>query len=351
MKVFEMTVGRIMDILIGSPLDTLYIFICTSILCVMFQVFILKKELNAHEYTLSRRHFICVYIFLLYLSFVFRVTGIGTVWMMGRYDTLIHINQISLMPFSALGTASIFSNLGTDVMNIIMTIPLGFLLPFIWKEFRSIKKIALVGFCFSFAIELTQLFNRRLTATDDLIMNTLGAVLGYIIFKAIYKIISKKRKVESKKILASPIIRNEAIIYMVCAFMGVFLFYNSFFTVHLDPSAEDGTPVNIEETDIEYIPTGTIAEISDDFIVVDRMELIDYKGKIVVSNTGEQEMLFMTENTVIEIWRTNTLSTLEPIVTVSSKDALNVHDTIDIQGMRKEGNLIAEKIIIWKFDR
>ena len=55
-----------------------------------------------------------------------------------------------------------------------MFIPLGFLLPMIWSEFRAVKKVALAGFLLSLTIELNQLFSLRGIATDDLIANTLG---------------------------------------------------------------------------------------------------------------------------------------------------------------------------------
>jgi len=104
-----------------------------------------------------------------------------------------------------------------------MTIPLGFLLPLIWSDFRSIKKVALVGFCLSLTIEVTQLFTYwRLSCTDDLIANTLGAVLGCLIFKVFVKIF---RKIEAKPF--SVIIKHEAVYYLVLSFVGVFVLYHN----------------------------------------------------------------------------------------------------------------------------
>ena len=260
-------------------------------------------------------------------------------------------SQISLIPFSALGTTMIFRNIRTDMMNIIMTIPFGFLLPLIWKEFRQIKKMALAGFLFSLTIELSQLLNRRLSAIDDLIMNTVGTIIGYMIFKVIYKIITKRSEAIPVAKVSSPIIRNEAVIYLVCAFLGVFLFYNSFYILKHDVYAVEGKPVNIEDTDIEHIPTGIIEEIYNDSIAVRRIELLDYNGNLQESNTGEIEPVILNNDTVVEIWRTDTTRSLEQIVTVGSRDALAVHDIIDVQGKQEQGNVVAEKIIIWKFDQ
>lgn len=73
--------------------------------------------------------------------------------------------------------------------------PLGFLLPLIWKNFRNIINVSLTGLGFSLAIELCQLFNLRATDIDDLMMNTLGAVLGYFIWVGVnnlFNLIKKK---------------------------------------------------------------------------------------------------------------------------------------------------------------
>ena len=65
----------------------------------------------------------------------------------------------------------------TYVLNIIM---LWALIPF---NLETIQKSSenFRYFGFSLSIELCQLFNRRNTDIDDLMMNTLGAVIGYFI--------------------------------------------------------------------------------------------------------------------------------------------------------------------------
>ena len=81
---------------------------------------------------------------MIYVYLVFSVTGIGSIWEMiskgGLIATLQQAN-ISLIPFQSDG---IF----TYVMNIIMLMPLGFLLPYIWKNFRNPIKVALTGSSF-----------------------------------------------------------------------------------------------------------------------------------------------------------------------------------------------------------
>ena len=46
---------------------------------------------------------------------------------------------MNLIPFSSEGAM-------TYILNIIMFMPLGFLLPLIWENFRNAKKVVLMGF-------------------------------------------------------------------------------------------------------------------------------------------------------------------------------------------------------------
>lgn len=76
--------------------------------------------------------------------------------------------------------------------NFILFTPLGILLPCIFKSFRSFKSV--LAFCIvcSVSIELTQFFLRqigtfRTVDIDDLIMNTIGGILGWLIYAKIIR--------------------------------------------------------------------------------------------------------------------------------------------------------------------
>ena len=47
------------------------------------------------------------------------------------------------------------------------------------------KNVIFIGFLISLSIELTQLFLKRTTDIDDLILNTLGVIIGLLISKRI----------------------------------------------------------------------------------------------------------------------------------------------------------------------
>lgn len=88
----------------------------------------------------------------------------------------------------------------STILNIIFFMPFGFLLPTLWNKFRKFIPTVFAGFIFSLIIEVGQLFTIRATDVDDLIMNTLGTILGFILFKIlsiIFKKLSSKTIIES----------------------------------------------------------------------------------------------------------------------------------------------------------
>ena len=79
--------------------------------------------------------------------------------------------------------------------NILAFTPFGFLLPRISPDNKKLIKITLRTLQFSLTIELLQLvFKVGIFDVDDLLMNTLGGIIGYLI----YKILNSFRKIFTK---------------------------------------------------------------------------------------------------------------------------------------------------------
>ena len=69
--------------------------------------------------------------------------------------------------------------------NIGWFVPFGLLLPALLKN-NKFGRVAAFGFMFSFVIESIQFFSRKgMAELDDLILNTLGVVIGYFLYKLI----------------------------------------------------------------------------------------------------------------------------------------------------------------------
>ncbi|MED4802661.1 VanZ family protein [Bacillus atrophaeus] len=76
--------------------------------------------------------------------------------------------------------------------NILLLLPLGFYAPILWKRFNKVKSVLALGFLVSSGIELTQLITStilgvtyRSFVVDDIILNTIGVLTGYCLFKII----------------------------------------------------------------------------------------------------------------------------------------------------------------------
>ena len=159
------------------------------------------------------RHIIWIYIYLFYgYLAVQEAAGIGTIWDLIAYGKLD--NSINLIPFSSEGAM-------TYILNIIMFMPLGFLLPLLWKEYQSLVRTAIIGFCFSCGIEFCQLFNRRVSDVDDLLMNTLGAILGWLIWIVFSRITHLKYGRRNQGFGG-----KEGAVYLALSLVGQFFLYN-----------------------------------------------------------------------------------------------------------------------------
>lgn len=77
----------------------------------------------------------------------------------------------------------------TSIKNIITFIPLGFLVPIAFNKCEKISEAIKVGFIVSGIIEITQVFFRLgIFDIDDVILNTLGTIVGLLCFKLFLQI-------------------------------------------------------------------------------------------------------------------------------------------------------------------
>ena len=92
--------------------------------------------------------------------------------------------RINLIPFVNLLDYDNRRDLLLNVVgNVSMFIPSGIVLPIIYRNLNSFRKVVSTGILISLFIELIQLpFSVRASDVDDLILNTLGVIIGYGIY-------------------------------------------------------------------------------------------------------------------------------------------------------------------------
>ena len=100
--------------------------------------------------------------------------------------------RINLIPFvNLLDYPEKRSVLINVIGNTAMFLPLGIVWPSVYRELNTHKKVLAAGIGFSLCIELLQLpFYDRVTDIDDLILNSLGFLLGY----GVYLMVKRCRK-------------------------------------------------------------------------------------------------------------------------------------------------------------
>ena len=77
------------------------------------------------------------------------------------------------------------------VLNVFLLLPVGFLLPVVWKK-AGLRHAVAAGTVFSAAIEGAQLLAKRgWFEFDDIFHNTLGAALGYGLYRALETILAR----------------------------------------------------------------------------------------------------------------------------------------------------------------
>lgn len=218
---------KLMDDLIRNTL-----FIMLIIL--IFETIWLIKDKKRYTTLL---HEMGIFTFMIIMVMVFTITGISP---MSGFHMDIRIDEINLVPIvgiinmiqSAIEQGQYMYAVRNVAGNIILFIPVGFLLPLLWKQYRKSSKTITLSILLSLAIECSQLFLSRGTDIDDLILNTIGAVLGYILY-TLYKKLGIKS--DENHLVHHPkdknyIIKYGPLIYIVIVYIGIVLlgFYDRY---------------------------------------------------------------------------------------------------------------------------
>lgn len=204
--------------LLGLLKDAALGFVAMLPVMIGFQLF-QRSWLRANAIEERAGHTIGIYVFSFLLAGVLTVTGIPS---FQEFHWNVNMNLTPLV--------DIYTNTDQYIANAVLFIPYGLLLPLLWERFDRLHKVAISGFLFSAAIEGMQLFNYRATDIDDLIMNSLGAMLGYFMFVIVKYTCPKLLpifRLEKIHMIGAPtqgiLIKGEAAIYIGIAWLTTFV--------------------------------------------------------------------------------------------------------------------------------
>ncbi|MBN8210652.1 VanZ family protein [Bacillus sp. NTK071] len=130
---------------------------------------------------------LCIYLLALFYATLF----IYNYYPYGKSVNLVLFDSIKLMWESG----SYWLILKNIIGNILLFMPLGFLIPLVSNKWKSGLIIAIIGFATSTLIELLQYFvAQRIFDIDDILLNALGAVVGYVAFRLVLSLYKKIKK-------------------------------------------------------------------------------------------------------------------------------------------------------------
>lgn len=136
--------------------------------------------------------YLCLFVFCVYLLFLYSIV-IG-------FD--IRFNNIerhfNLLPFVRIVKDLLYGYEWVRlqiILNIFLTVPFGFLFPILNRKSASVGKILLWTTSLSAVIEVFQFWIGRSADINDLLLNSLGGIIGYsllVVLKKITKSIKDK---------------------------------------------------------------------------------------------------------------------------------------------------------------
>lgn len=148
-----------------------------------------NKKLYKQVKNKNSREELILNIFIFYILILYGITvyryGID---FNNFWDIENRLSKVNLILFEEilemLRHGSLYNAFYNIIGNIVWFIPLGYLIPFICKDLSSIGIIVRVSMLISFSIEIMQfIFRTGISDIDDILFNTIGGMLGYIIFK------------------------------------------------------------------------------------------------------------------------------------------------------------------------
>lgn len=161
------------------------------IIYIPFFISLIKKNKSLKYHII----FLAFYIYIIIvIDKVFLPIPIDKISIEGLRLTSSNIPIINIVPTKSIIDIIKFTGILSIqiVGNIVLFIPLGFLLPCICNRISSTIKVLKISSMISLSIELLQLLGSliykatyRFADIDDIILNTLGALIGFIILKLI----------------------------------------------------------------------------------------------------------------------------------------------------------------------
>jgi glycopeptide antibiotics resistance protein len=157
-----------------------YVLILPVLVCWFSAILYLK---GARKISTSPERLVLLTAFILYLLAVVHFTVFPIRILTGQWRREAEFHEtVNLIPLHNVDR-------GDFILNVIMTVPLGVMLPIVWRRARTPLVMAAVALSVGSALETNQYIMRLAFANDrnvnmnDVISNGTGVVIGYALFR------------------------------------------------------------------------------------------------------------------------------------------------------------------------
>lgn len=174
-------------------LDRIVVYLLALIILLIVEISrFIKAKRNKRKFFCLKEFF--VVMFQVYLALLISVTLFPLrisdikVNLLVNFIPIVNSVKDLMMTINSMGFFMVKFWIINILGNIIILAPLAFIMPVISKKFRSLKSVVILCFCTSLFIEFLQFLslfigNLRSVDIDDIILNTLGAFIGFGAFK------------------------------------------------------------------------------------------------------------------------------------------------------------------------
>lgn len=163
----------------------LYITKMVSYMALSLPIYMIVRHIYRYKKKIifDIKHEILLGLFSIYVIGLASQTIVPSIY----FENLLtnDFSSVNLVPFRTI--SSYLGGLSADSVlniygNILVFVPFGIFIPAIWVKHNNLKSMILLGISISLFIEITQLFVGRSSDIDDVILNAIGVVIGFIFY-------------------------------------------------------------------------------------------------------------------------------------------------------------------------
>lgn len=299
----------------------------------------------------------------------------------GELDGFRSYNVIpfqSIWEFTKLMFSGYFSRGFNNIIgNIFVFAPFGYFVPLLYKKCQKAKIVILAGFCVSLVLEICQYFLYLGSADiDDIILNLLGVILGFLFFKMVKRITYKKQTVRYIATIILSIIGFIVAGYLAVNYFGIMFgisnkrdqvnssndlpgdfIDNEQFAVITDDVGDVTDDItgdfSDDVSDNKFDIWGHITSFDDSSITVNKIEVEDLGNGASTAVSSEQnpvlQTVYITETTKYTQKDIYDVNGDKVEIREAEKEDLEIDKYTNIKGYQSDNKFFATEIIINNF--